>query len=286
MYASRPVLYYSSNRVVADVRELSSAHQVTVRVVGPTADEPVRPAAVALAGELGSAEQAEPVEPKARFRPFTFRNALLYGMAATVFAVGLVVSLGGARANHQVAAQVKQVQKQADAVSDTVVPSTTKPSTGQVAHYAVSPNLPRYIDIPKLSVHSRVLSEGVNKQNELQVPWNIYDTGWYNASSQPGQNGAMLIDGHSGVGAVHGIFYKLGTLQSGDPIAVTRGDGQQFTYLVTSVQTVNVQDVDMAAMLVSADTAKPGLNLITCAGDIIPGTMELNKRVLVRAVLQ
>jgi len=82
------------------------------------------------------------------------------------------------------------------------------------------------------------------------------------------------------------VFYQLGQLVAGDPIAITRGDGKQFTYLVAKVQTVDTKDVDMASMLVSADTAKPGLNLITCAGKQIPGTSELSQRVLVYAVLQ
>lgn len=212
---------------------------------------------------------------------------VLYGMAVTVFVVGLSVSLAGLRTNHDVAKQVKQVQKKASATeSDPAVPSTTKPSTQEVAHYTVSPNIPRYIDIPKLNTHARVLSQGVSKNGQLQVPWNIYDTGWYNASSQPGQNGAMLIDGHSGIGGMKGVFYDLGTLKAGDPITVTRGDGQKFTYAVVTVQTVNVKDANMAGMLVSADTARPGLNLITCAGDRIPGTAELDKRIEVFAVLQ
>jgi sortase (surface protein transpeptidase) len=215
------------------------------------------------------------------------QTAVLYAMAAVVFIVGLVVSLGGAKTNHQVEAQVKHGQQQTEAtVSDSVVPSTTKPSDAQIKSYAVSPMLARYLDIPKLSVHTRVLSEGLTRSGQLQVPWNIYDVGWYNASSQPGEQGAMLVDGHSGIGKTHGIFYRLATLTAGDPIVVTRGDGKQFTYVVTTVKTMQVGDVDMAGMLVSADTNKPGLNLITCTGDIIRGTTELNQRILVYAVLQ
>lgn len=212
---------------------------------------------------------------------------LLYSMATTVFVVGLVVSIAGLRANHEVAKQVKQVQK-ADTASEPsgAVPSTTKPTPDVVQQYVVSPNVPRYIDIVKLSVHARVFSEGVDRRGQLQVPWNIYDTGWYNASAQPGQPGAMLVDGHSGVNDIHGVFYNLGTLVNGDVITITRGDGAKVTYSVAKVQTVAVNDVNMSSMLVSIDTTKPGLNLITCAGDQIPGTTKLDKRVLVYAVQQ
>lgn len=222
------------------------------------------------------------------------RTALLYGMAALVFVAGLGVSLNGLRANRAVAAQVTHLQRQTDAAAgsttgasaNTAVPSGVKPSASSVAQYAVSPNLPRYIDIPALGVHARVLSEGVSSKNQLQVPWNIYDTGWYNASAQPGQQGAMLIDGHSGIDGLKGVFYKLGSLSRGDQITITRGDGQKFTYTVLKVQVVGVDDVNMQSMVVSADATAPGLNLITCTGDQIPGTDQLNERVQVYAAMR
>jgi len=213
-------------------------------------------------------------------------------MAAVVFVAGVAVSLGGLRANRAVAAQVTHLQQQTDAAAASptgtaaAAPSAAKPSSAAVAGYTVSPNEPRYIDIPALGIHARVLSEGVSSKNQLQVPWNIYDTGWYNASAQPGQTGAMLIDGHSGINGLHGVFYKLGSLTAGSQITVTRGDGQKFTYTAVKVQTVNVNDVDMQSMVVSAAAGKPGLNLITCTGDQIPGTDELNERVQVYAVMQ
>jgi len=219
--------------------------------------------------------------------------ALLYGMATVVFVAGLIVSVSGAQTNRAVAAQVTRLQKQATAVASSstsaatvVVPSAAKPSAAAVAKYTVTPNDPRYIDIPALGVHAEVLPEGVSSSNQLQVPWDIYETGWYNASAQPGQPGAMLIDGHSGIDGMHGVFYQLSSLVNGDQITVTRGDGQKFTYTVVKVQVVNVKNIDMHSMVVSADQNEPGLNLITCTGDQIPGTEELNERVQVYAVMQ
>jgi len=171
-------------------------------------------------------------------------------------------------------------------LADGAVPSATRPTAKAVQTYTVTPDAPKYLDIPKLHVHTRVLAMGVAKNGALQVPWNIYDTGWYNQSVKPGGAGAMLVDGHSGLGNLHGVFWDLATLQKGDAITVTRGDGERFTYLVANVQTAQVQKVNMASMMVSSDPSKPGLNLITCAGDRIPGTDELNKRVQVYAVLQ
>jgi len=261
---------------------------ITLREDAPTPDESQPERVIAPEPESDQGSEVPVVQPKKHRRLKPTKQGVLYMMAATVFVVGLLVSFNGLRTNKQVAAQVKKSQSVSDATADasTIAPSTTKPTTAQVTNYAVSPNVPRYVDIPKLKVHARTLSEGVDTKGALQVPWNIYDTGWYNASSQPGQNGATLIDGHSGIGGMHGVFYNLASLSAGDQVIVTRGDGQKFTYIVSKVQTVNVQDVDMGSMLVSANTNKPGLNLITCTGDQIPGTDQLNKRVLVYAVMQ
>jgi len=216
-------------------------------------------------------------------------------MASVVFIVGVTVSIIGLRANHTVAAQVNYLQQRTakahsnanttPAASTDTVPVTTPPSSQDVANYTVSPTMPRYIDIPSLSIHARILPEGVSSSNQLQVPWNIYDVGWYKASAQPGQTGAMLVDGHSGINGLHGVFYKLGSVANNSPIIITRGDGTKYTYTVVKVQTVNVAKVDMQSMVVAANAGK-GLNLITCAGDQIPGTDELNQRVQVYAVIQ
>lgn len=248
-------------------------------------------------------QQAATVQPRPavqkrrkhlRIRHLWRRQTLLYAGAALVFGLGLYVGLSGLNTNKQVAVQVKALQKQAVQSATTVAPptvaptppSTEKPTPAAVRSYTVSPVNPRYIDIPKLKVHGRVLSMGVDRKNELQSPYGIYDAGWYNASSKPGENGAMLIDGHSGIGKTRGIFHDIVKLAAGDDISVKRGDGQVFTYKVVDVQVRDADKVDMASLLVSADTAKPGLSLITCAGDQIPGTFSLKQRVVVRAVMQ
>lgn len=292
VYVQRSSQYFSARRVIdyrSDKRALDPAlstmetGQPSTDVLGgPTPSLPERQTA-------HGSRSLQAIVGRMRVRIPDRQTTVLYVMAAVVFVTGLAVSLQGLRANHVVAAQVIHAQQTTLSSvnnSSNVVPSSVKPSEAAVAHYAVSPNEPRYIDIPKLGVHSEVLSEGVSSNNQLQVPWNIYDTGWYNASSQPGQPGAMLIDGHSGIDGLHGVFYKLATLVAGDQITITRGDGQKFTYMVAKTQVVSAKSVDMGSMLVSADTSKPGLNLITCTGDQIPGTDELNERVQVYAVMQ
>lgn len=263
----------------------------------PAVPVPQEAAATQLPRLSETALELTPAAPKTRRRSKTSRRrrpsartAALYTAATLVFAFGIYVGVTGMLANKQVDAQVKTLQK---TVSGTAgggntagAPSSEKPSSSSIANYVVAPGNPRYIDIPKLGVHARVLSMGVDKDNVLESPRGIYDAGWYNASAKPGEQGAMLVDGHSGIGKTHGIFHFLSKLTGGDSITITRGDGQKYTYVVVKTAVLNTGDVDMASMMVSQDPTKPGLNLITCTGDWIPGTTSLKQRALVYAVLQ
>jgi len=212
----------------------------------------------------------------------------LYTMAAAVFVLGLGVTFKGWQANHKVAAQVDQLQKAAashstSASSNTgsTPPSTTKPQTSALASYSVPADQPRYIDIPSLGAHARVLKVGINAAGELGTPDSVFDTAWYSGSAKPGQPGAMLIDGHVSSWTTHGVFYGLKNLKSGNIIKVQRGDGQTFQYKVVKSQTYQADKVDMEAALVPVNPNAPGLNLITCTGQVKPGTSEFNQRIVV-----
>lgn len=212
---------------------------------------------------------------------------LLYAMAGMLLVAGGYVAFSSIRTNDHVKAQVQQLQSAAENSDDAGdTPTAEKPSAAAVSNYTVAPLMARYLDVPKLSIHARVRPLGIKNDNTLKAPSNGYDVGWYDASSRPGENGAMLIDGHSNVLGTRAVFANLGKLATGDILKVTRGDGVVVVYKVRTVQTVDDDKVDMSSLLVSADTAKPGLNLITCAGDVIPGTLHLDKRTLVRAVAE
>ncbi len=207
-------------------------------------------------------------------------------MAATVFVIGLWVSINGWQTNKAASAVVTHLAATATNghAPNPVVPSTTKPPAGNVVSYTVAPALPRYLSIAKLGVHARILQLGVDKSGQLNTPPNVYDTGWYDASSLPGQPGAMLIDGHISSWTTPGVFYDLKKLTTGDVITVERGDGKVFTYRVVRIQTYDANSVDMQAAVTPVIPDKPGLNLITCTGSVKPGTSEFNQRLIVFTV--
>ncbi|MEI9913732.1 MAG: class F sortase [Candidatus Saccharibacteria bacterium] len=159
--------------------------------------------------------------------------------------------------------------------------STAKVSASTLASYTVAPTAPRYLKIPEIGVNARVLNVGLVKGGAIGTPEDIYDTAWYNGSSLPGQPGATLIDGHISSWTSHGVFYNLNKLVPGDTLQVERGDGTTFTYKVVKSQIYSVNNVDMNAALKPVVSGSPGLNLITCTGDVIPGTSSFSERLIV-----
>lgn len=160
-------------------------------------------------------------------------------------------------------------------------PSVIEPTEAQVDGYTVNPKYPRYLTIDKYNVKARILPLGVTKDNQLDSPNNVHDVGWYSVSSKPGQNGAMLMDGHVSSWDTPGVFYNLKNLVTKDIVQIERGDGTLFTYEVVATETYPVDRVDMSKAQRPIDPLRPGLNLITCGGEVIKGTNKFTHRTIV-----
>jgi sortase (surface protein transpeptidase) len=236
----------------------------------------------------------EATEPKHRFKipKLTKLQYSLLSLALVVLITGGYFGISGLQAVNTANVQAfkltslaNQANKSTASVGSTKNPalSTTPISASTLADYSVAPNLPRYLIIPKLNVDARILSVGVTSTGAVGTPDNIYDTAWYNESAEPGQPGATLIDGHVSSWTAHGVFYGIKTLVAGDTIQVERGDGTMYTYKVVSSQVYPSGNVNMQAAITPVVSGQPGLNLITCAGDVIPGTNSFSERIIVFA---
>lgn len=249
------------------ISDFSSAKKITTKVTlpirSPTTAKPAQPRM--NRSKVLRRQQLKISKPKRKLH-ITRSTIMLWSMAVIIFIVGIVVSLLSLHTNQTAVAQVTQLtQKSEDGVAGgTNVPSETSPK-GDISAYQVAPELPRFISIPKFGVKSRVLRLGVKPNNELSVPGSIFDAGWYDGSSKPGEAGAMLIDGHVSGPTKLGVFGNLKNLKPGDMIEITRGDGQVFKYKMVKSQSYSASQTDMVAALKPVE-GKRGLNLITCGG--------------------
>ncbi len=209
---------------------------------------------------------------------------LLIAAAVAACATGGVLAWRQHNANlalDKVAAKQMDRANHGHATGDT--PSTIKPTPSEFDSYHVPADQPRYIFIPKIGVRARVKPTWLTTDGAVGTPTNIYDTAWYVHSAKPGQPGATLIDGHVGFWTKHGVFFNLKDLHVGDKIQVVRGDGKTLHYTVAQTKTYSYDEVDMHAVLSPVSSGRPGLNLITCTGDVIKGSNTYNQRVVIFA---
>lgn len=166
-------------------------------------------------------------------------------------------------------------------------PSSNKLSAAKISDYTVPPTAPRYIAIPAIGIRKTpVLALGLLSSGAIATPDNIYEAGWYNGSSLPGQPGAMFIYGHVSSWTANGLFYNLKKLVAGNKVYITRGDNKVFTYTVLSTKVYPYNGVDMSQVLSPIRAGRPGLSLMTCTGQVMHGTNEFNERLVVFTGLQ
>ena len=205
-----------------------------------------------------------------------FGRPLLFGLVSLI-ALGVFVYMG-----YRDIKSVEQLPAVELKVNDT--PPQTSPEVDEQSKSAhiVPPLHPRYLKIEKLNLLARIISVGKTKDGALDAPMTAWDVGWYKDGGQPGQDGAMLIDGHVNDSFnTPGIFASLNALEDGDLMTVERGDGQVYTYRVAHIEVRPVALVDMTRLLSPITKDKQGLNLITCGGTYNRKTGTYSDRILV-----
>jgi len=130
---------------------------------------------------------------------------------------------------------------------------------------------PIALEIPAIDVVSEVIPVGVDSDQQVVIPEDISQVGWYRFGATPGTGvGSSVIVGHRdgrnyGVGA----FYDLGRLSIGDPISVTNEAGTQLTYQVTGVESIKKSKLPFRELF--RETGEETLTLISCIGYFEPG---------------
>ncbi len=171
----------------------------------------------------------------------------------------------------------------------------TPPTADQLSAYRVPDDHPRYITIESIGIlGSRVIALGLKgNTKELDAPNNIHDAGWYNGSAKPvsatkpGEQGTVLIDGHSGGPNEKGIFANLASVKVGAKIEIERGDGTIITYVVVDNKAYPKESEDlMRDAMTSPERGVPSLSIITCIGDWNLNNQSYDSRQLLRAIVE
>ena len=135
------------------------------------------------------------------------------------------------------------------------------------------------LSIPSLGVNARVLRMSVGSDGAIEAPKGIWDTGWYDGSAKPG-TGNTFIDGHISGPTMPAVFAKLKDIKAGAEIEIERGDGTRLHYVVQTVTTQKLEEIDMRAVL--DGPGGDALTLMTCGGNY-QGDFSYDSRVIVVA---
>jgi len=284
--ATRSTYFDIKAQTVTTVEEIETVTMQPVAAVRSVPELPVEQKVNIMVKALDTARKDL---DKERRKKTLFKRASLVLVSAVILLSTGYVGFDTWMTNNRLKVGAESVPVSTAAVISTDVAQAeegtdeTKPPASALDSYVVSPNLPRALYINKISVAARLMPMNVNTDGSLQAPKNIYDAGWYTSSVKPGEDGAMLIDGHASGKTRQGLFGYLDTLKVDDQIQIEKGDGTKLTYKVLHTETVPLADVDMQKMLTPYGDAKKGLNLMTCTGTWIASEKTYDERALIFA---
>ncbi|MCC5477610.1 class F sortase [Streptomyces barringtoniae] len=172
----------------------------------------------------------------------------------------------GASAATQTAPQQTDTQQVDPPPTD---PKQADPQQGDPEQ--ADPELPRSaptrLRIPKISVDAPFTTLSIGSSGQLEPP-PAGDTnlvGWYAKGASPGEKGTAVIAGHVDTATSPAVFAHLDDLRRGDRFTVERADGRDAEFVVDDTETFAKDD--FPSKRVYADTRRPEVRLITCAGD-------------------
>lgn len=108
--------------------------------------------------------------------------------------------------------------------------------------YSVEVKAPRYIRIPRTKINAIIRGKNISSDGALQISNNINEASWYSGSSNPGEDGTIVIAGISSYHGESGVFHGLDSLEEGDSIELESGDGNLYKYSVESINITSIKD--------------------------------------------
>lgn len=158
-----------------------------------------------------------------------------------------------------------------------------KPSQDEIGNHRAIEAQPKVVSIPSLEISAKIIPKSVDIGNELLLPQNIYDVGWYEASRKPNQSGTVLLFGHVSGPTERGVFYYLRALEPGDEVQVTDANDDVYTYVVEDAEFVPYDEMKIEDALVPYNNDKNALNLIAYDMRFNVLSEQFQDRLIVRA---
>jgi len=198
--------------------------------------------------------------------------SFLIGVA--VFAVGIVMACSsgdsGQPADEFNGFDVRATDTPTAAATSTPTPTATATPTATPTPYD---GMVARMKIPRFNVDAAVEAIGLLPSNEMDVPKNPHNVGWYYIWDKPGWGGNAVFSAHVDYYPnIRGPFYNLKDLNPGDEIIVVMDGGPEYVYRVISKQRYRVDEIPTGD-LIEAPTKPPDkewITLITCGGEFVP----------------
>lgn len=192
---------------------------------------------------------------------------LLRGLAllsvAAGFSLAVLAACGGGDEPSPTPVPTEASTPTATATSTASPTATPEPFNGAVTQ----------LRIPKFDVASAIEEIGLLPTNQLDVPHNPHNTGWYYIYDRPGWGGNALFSAHVDYYPnIKGPFNRLDEMVEGDEVIVQMENGVEYTYSVMSNTRYHVDEIPMGD-LIDAEEKPEGeewITLITCGGEFVP----------------
>lgn len=204
-------------------------------------------------------------------RAWTPIQMSMVGIAAAVFAIGVLVSLNTIKTNNETQAQLATLTKDAVKSQKVQVPAVLGSSTvaRPVNNYIPAPDQPKLLKVPKMRLNGTIEPVGMSSNNVLGAPTDIRNVGWYMSSGKPGDPAAvMVMNGFVGTANHPGAFNKISKLAVNDLFQVVTGDDRPISYRVVQVVNFDPSRPDIASLLTPIKQGIATVDLITVGSTV------------------
>lgn len=205
-------------------------------------------------------------------------------IAAVLITAGLLTDHSPPQPDADSAAEQSESRTTPPSDARATDPSTprTEPSSDGDHQAGMEASAPTRLRIPAIDVDTSLMGLGLTDDDELEVPPLGKDApaGWYKRSPTPGEVGPSLIVGHvDSASEGPAVFYRLGALEAGDTVSVTREDGTEAEFTIDDVTDYGKDS--FPDYRVYGNTDGPEIRLITCGGEFDDDTGHYEDNIVV-----